>query len=191
MNLITIFSHFPDQEACIEHIEGIRWPVDPCCPHCGSLQVGRKADSDKIGRWNCHGGKSSFNVLSGTIFQKSRVPLQKWFLAIGLMVNAKKSLSSHQMARDLDLRQPTALYMQHRIRAAMAADQAPLLQGIVEADETYVGGKPRYKLTTNKRGRGTDKTPVIGAVERNGNVAATVADNTPTVARLWRSLKTR
>ena len=68
--------------------------------------------------------------------------------------------------------------MQHRIRAAMAADQAPLLQGIVEADESYVGGKPRYKLTTNKRGRGTDKTPVIGAVERNGNVAATVADNT-------------
>ena len=175
MNLITIFSRFPDQEACIEHLEGIRYGDDAYCPHCGSLDVARKADSDRVGRWNCHDCKSSFNVLSGTIFQKTKVPLQKWFLAIGLIVNAKKSLSSHQLARDLDLTQPTALYMQQRIRAAMAADQAPLLQGIVEADETYVGGRPRYP--TNKRGRGTDKVPVLGVVERGGNVAAAVSED--------------
>ena len=104
------------------------------------------------------------------------------FLACGLVINAKKSLSSYQLARDLDLNQKTAWYMQQRIRAAMAADQAPLLQGIVEADETYVGGKPRKGNKRDddkpsKRGRGTSKTPVIGAVERGGQVAARVADD--------------
>ncbi len=175
MNLITIFSRFPTQEACIEHLESIRYRPDAYCPNCGSLAVARKADGDRVGRWNCHDCKSSFNVLAGTIFQKTKVPLQKWFLAIGLIVNAKKSLSSHQLARDLDLTQPTALYIQQRIRAAMAADQAPLLQGIVEADETYVGGRPRYP--TRKRGRGTDKVPVLGVVERGGNVAAAVTED--------------
>ena len=139
MNLISIFSLYPDQESCIEHLENVRWGDNPCCPKCGCLEVARKADGDRIGRWNCHACKSSFNVLSGTIFEKTRVPLQKWFLAIGLMIHAKKSLSSCQLARDLELTQPTAWYVQHRIRAAMTADQRPLLQGIVEADETYLG----------------------------------------------------
>ena len=182
MNLITIFSLYPDQEACIEHMEMVRWRDEPNCPHCGSVSVARKAEKYRIGRWNCRGCKSSFNVLSGTIFEKTKVPLQKWFLAVGLVVNAKKSLSSHQLARDLDLNQKTAWYMQQRIRAAMAADQAPMLRGIVEADGTYVGGKPRKANKRdddkpNKRGRGTDKTPVIGAVERGGKVVARVADD--------------
>ena len=180
MSLIGIFTRYPDQESCIEHLENIRWGDNPCCPKCGCLEVARKADGDRVGRWNCRVCKSSFNVLSGTIFEKTRVPLQKWFLAIGLMIHAKKSLSSCQLARDLDLTQPTAWYVQHRIRAAMTDDQLPLLQGIVEADETYLGGKPRK---TNKkdgappspRGRGTKKTPVIGAVERGGKVVAQVA----------------
>ena len=182
MNLITIFSLYPDQEACIEHLEAVRWGDEAHCPHCGSADVARKAERHRIGRWNCRGCKSSFNVLSGTIFEKTKVELQKWFLACGLVINAKKSLSSYQLARDLDLNQKTAWYMQQRIRAAMAADQAPLLQGIVEADETYVGGKPRKGNKRDddkpsKRGRGTSKTPVIGAVERGGQVAARVADD--------------
>ena len=182
MNLITIFSLYPDQEACIEHLEAVRWGDEAHCPHCGSIEVARKTERHRIGRWNCRDCKSSFNVLSGTIFEKTKVELQKWFLAVGLVVNAKKSLSSYQLARDLELNQKTAWYMQQRIRAAMAADQAPMLQGIVEADETYVGGKPRKGNKRdddkpNKRGRGTKKTPVIGAVERGGQVAARVADD--------------
>ena len=126
---------------------------------------------------DCH---ASFNALSGTIFEKTKIPLQKWFMAIGIMVNAKKSVSSFQLARDLDLNQKSAWYMQHRIRAAMAEDQAPMLQGIVEADETFVGGKPRKRNRRDDdkpspRGRGTKKTPVIGAVERGGQVSARVA----------------
>ena len=88
--------------------------------------------------------------MSGTILSKTKVPLQKWFLAISMMANAKKSMSSHQLARDLNITQPTALYMQHRIRAQMSKDMTGLLQGIVEADETYVGGKPRKRSKNDK-----------------------------------------
>ena len=118
-------------------------------------------------------------MLSGTIFSGTQIPLQKWFLAIGLMVQAKKSLSSCQLARDLEMNQKTAWYMQQRIRAAMANDQGELLRGIIEADETYLGGKPRHKDKNNKRGRGASgKTSVVGAVERKGDVKATVTDDT-------------
>ncbi|MDE0149161.1 MAG: IS1595 family transposase [Rhodospirillaceae bacterium] len=182
MNLITIFQRYPDQEACIEHMERVRWGDEAHCPHCGSVKVARKAERYRVGRWNCHDCKASFNVLSGTIFEKTKIPLQKWFMAIGIMVNAKKSVSSFQLSRDLDMNQKSAWYMQQRIRAAMAADQGPLLQGIVEADETYVGGKPRKPNRRDDdgpgkpRGRGTSKTPVVGAVERGGRAVARIAD---------------
>ena len=115
----------------------------------------------------------------GTIFSGTQIPLQKWFLAVGLIVPAKKSLSSCQLARDLEMNQKTAWYMQQRIRAAMANDQGELLRGIIEADETYLGGKPRHKDKNNKRGRGASgKTSVVGAVERKGDVKATVTDDT-------------
>ena len=182
MNLFTIFRRFPDQQSCIEHLEATRWAGEAHCPHCGGVRVARKNEGHRIGRWNCRDCKSSFNVLSGTIMEKTKIPLQKWFLGIGLIVNAKKSLSSCQLARDLDMTQQSALYMQHRIRGAMAAEQTPMLQGILEIDETYVGGKPRKANRKEdrkpaKRGRGSEKkTPVIGVVERGGRVAARVAD---------------
>ena len=140
------------------------------------MSVARKADSFRQGRWNCHDCKSSFNVLSGTIFQKTKLPLQKWFLAVSLVLNAKKSISSYQLARDLDLNQKSAWFMAMRIRRAMVSE-GDLLSGIVEADETYIGGRPRKpnKRTDDvhhPRGRGTDKLPIIGAVERGGNVVA-------------------
>ncbi|MCC6981832.1 MAG: IS1595 family transposase [Bauldia sp.] len=182
MNLLAIFSRFPDQESCIEYLEKVRWGDEPSCPYCGSVNVARKGEAGRVGRWNCHSCKSSFNVLAKTIFEKTRIPLQKWFLAIGLVINAKKSLSSWQLSRDLDLNQKTAWYVQQRIRAAMLTEEGELLQGIVEADETYVGGKPRKGNKRDddkptKRGRGTKKVPVIGAVERGGRVVARVAED--------------
>lgn len=178
MNLISIFNQFPDQQSCIDHLEQIRWPEVAFCPHCQSDRVARKNERGRQGRWNCHNCTSSFNVLSGTIFQKTQIPLQKWFLAIGLMANAKKSLSSYQLARDLDITQRTAWFMQQRIRAAMAGDDGELLQGIIEADETYLGGKPRHKNKNNRRGRGSGKTSVVGAVQRDGEVRAEVTNDT-------------
>ena len=184
MNLIAIMNRFPDQKSCIAYLEKIHWNDKPYCPRrgCQSDRVARKTIRGKTGEWNCHQCKSTFNVLTGTMFQGTRVELQKWFLAISLIANAKKSLSSHQLARDLDLTQTTALYMQQRIRAEMGRNTpSALLQGIIEADECYIGGKPRKRNKRkddeppNKRGRGTKKTPVIGAVERGGEVMARVA----------------
>ena len=184
MNLFEILNRFPDQQSCIDHLERIRFGNEPYCPLCGGMGVARKQERHRVGRWNCHYCKSSFNVLSGTIMQQTQVPLQKWFCAIALILNAKKSLSSCQLARDLDLTQQTAWYMQQRIRSSMASGQLPLLKGIIEADETYVGGRPRRRKNRkdgdqkNKRGRGTKKTPVLGAVQRSGNVTACVANDT-------------
>ena len=143
MSLIEIFQRFPDHEACLEHLETVRWGDEPHCPYCGATHVARKDERFRAGRWNCHGCKSSFNVLAGTIFQKTKIPLQKWFLAIELVLNAKKSLSSWQLARDLDMNQKSAWFLAIRIRRAMAGKEGELLSGIVEADECYVGGKPR------------------------------------------------
>jgi len=158
MNLFQIFTLIPDHDVCIEHLEKIRFRDGDYCPHCGSSNVARKSDGRRVGRWNCHGCKSSFNVLSGTIFEKTKVPLRKWFAAIGLMVNAKKSLSSCQLARDLNINQKTAWYMMQRIRAEMANKGGmKLLQGIVGADETYIGGKPRGRKGKNPRGVGRAK----------------------------------
>ena len=177
MDLIKVFQKWPTHESCIGHLETVRWGHRPACPLCGSVNVARKADGYRVGRWNCHACKSSFNVLSGTIFQKTRIDLQKWFLAIAIILNAKKSVSSYQLARDLDLTQPTAWYMAMRIRKAMVASDGELLAGIVEADEAYVGGRPRKGNkrdddTPAKRGRGTDKLPIVGVVERGGRVVA-------------------
>ena len=142
MNLFTVTEKFPTQEACIAHLEHIRFKDEPYCPLCGVIgEVARKSEGDRVGRWNCHACKSSFNVLSGTMFQGTHLPLQKWFAAIALIVNAKKSLSSPQLGRDLNLTQPSALYMQQRIRAEMATKQGRvILKGIIEADETLRRG---------------------------------------------------
>lgn len=180
MNIIQVFKQFPDQQACIDHLEKARWADEPTCPHCASDKVARKQENQLVGRWNCHACKSSFNVLSGTIFQQTRIPLQKWFFAIALYLNAKKSISSHQLARDLELTQPTAWRMGMQIRKAMVDDKV-FLRGIVEADETFVGGKPRGNSKDDdqdppKRGRGTKKQPVIGALARGGKVVAQPSD---------------
>lgn len=181
MNLIEIVEKYPDQQACIAYLEAIRWGDKPVCPHCGSSHVARKKENNRIGRWNCHHCRNSFNVLKGTIFQGTQIPLQKWFMGIALMVNAKKSLSSYQMARDINVSQMSCWFMQQRIRAAMASKERHFLKGIVEADEAYIGGKPRRSKRDDddppKRGRGTDKTAVIGAVERGGKVVARIAED--------------
>ena len=194
MTIYETMEQYPTHKSCIEFLESIRFKDGAYCPHCGSVKVARKSEKrhpkeyesglkikekQLFGRWNCHDCKSSFNVLSGTIFQGTKIPLQKWFVAVSILMNAKKSLSSYQLSRDIGISQDSALYLMQRVRAEMATDNKSLLKGIVEADETYVGGKPRKGNKRSdddntedkpKRGRGTKKTPVIGAVERGGKV---------------------
>ena len=178
MNIIQIFKQFPTQESCVKHLEKIRWGDKPICVYCGSTNTNPLV---KELRHHCNGCRKSFSITVGTIFHHTAVPLQKWFLLISLMQNAKKGLSACQAARDIEVRRPTVWSMMHRIRKAMS-DDGSLLSGIIEMDETYVGGKPRKENkkdddddennTGSPRGRGTKKTPVVGMVERNGNVKA-------------------
>jgi transposase-like protein len=188
MNIIQIFKQFPTQESCIKYLEEKRWHGEPVCPYCGSKRISSHAEKERTSRLQCLACQRSFSVTMGTIFHDSRLPLQKWFLAISLILNAKKGISSRQLARDLEVQVNTAWSMGHRIRKAMQQDEGLLLKGIVEMDETYVGGKPRKetkqndndddnKPAINKRGRGTKKQAVIGMIERKGNVKASVAHN--------------
>ena len=181
MNIIQIFKQFPTQESCIKHLEAARWGDTPVCPYCQSTNTN---SLDKELRHHCNGCRKSFSVTVGTIFHDTKVPLQKWFLLISLMMNAKKGLSACQAARDLETRRPTVWSMMHRVRKSMV-DNGDLLTGIVEMDETYVGGKPRKENkhddddqnTPSPRGRGTKKIPVVGMVERDGNVKAQQSEN--------------
>ena len=165
------------------------WDGIGAVPYGEDSIVAKKKERGKIGRWNCHDCNSSFRVTQGTLFQGTKVPLQKWFSAIVIISNAKKNLSSHQLARDLSLNQKTAWYMMTRVRAEMATKNSFILKGIVEADETYVGGKPRKG---NKRDDDpkdpepveSKKTPVIGLVERGGKVTAKVGRSVTTSAVL-------
>ena len=181
MNLFTVMQRFPTHQDCLDYLEAIRWGDDPECPYCQSNDVAQKQEKGRQGRWNCYTCTSSFNVLSGTIMEQTRIPLQKWFLALALMINAKKSLSSCQLARDIELNQKSAWYMQQRIRTAMASEgENGLLEGLVEADETFVGGKPRKSnIRAEDKGRSlgrkdSKKVAVLGAVERGGKVKTTV-----------------
>lgn len=180
MNILEVFQSFQTQEQAIDFFEGVRWRGKPFCPYCKSKKVCRHASGDRAGmRWQCEDCTRAFSVTVGTLFHGTHVPLRNWFLLLGLMLNAKKSASAYQIARDLGMRRPTVWSMMHRVRVAMANDpqQTKLLYGIVEADETYVGGKPRKgnrrdEDTKNKRGRGTSKTPIVGLMERGGRVIA-------------------
>jgi transposase-like protein len=171
MNIIEIFEKFPTKDDCIAHLEKVRWNNIPTCPYC---QSPKQTTMPKEKRYHCNSCNTSYSVTVGTIFHHTKLPIQKWFVAISLVLNAKKGISARQLSRDLKVNKDTAWSMGMRIRKAMV-QQGDLLSGIVEMDETYVGGKPRKGCnnnTPNKRGRGTKKTPVVGMIERGGKVRA-------------------
>ena len=168
-----VYKRWPTREACIRHLESVRWGESPICAYCGSAHVARHRELTREDRWQCWDCRKSFSVTVGTIFHQSHIDLQRWFLLISLMMAAKKGLSSLQASRDLEMRQKTVWSMMHRVRKALV-DDGGLLAGIVEMDETYIGGKPRK---ANRRkddppgGQGvTTKVPVVGAIERCGRV---------------------
>src|SRR5438132_2379463 len=177
LTLEKIMKRFGTDEAAREYLESIRWPNGPVCPHCGESE--RKAyrlnvKGTKRRLWKCAACRKQFTVMVGTIFEDSHIPLNKWLLAFYLLCSSKKGMSAHQLHRMLGVTYKSAWFMAHRIRYAM--EQPPFqaaLTGVVEADETYIGGKarnrkPRHKGVQHKTGRGTDKTPVMVLVERDG-----------------------
>jgi len=183
MNIIQIFKQFPTQKSCIKYLEKLRWGKTPVCVYCGSSNTNLLKKED---RHHCNGCRKSFNVTVGTIFHGTHVPLQKWFLLISLMQNAKKGLSSLQASRDIEISQTTTWSMMHRIRKAMGSDNS-LLSGIIEMDETYVGGKPRKD---NKKEDDDEKTLVAQEEEGQRKPPLSVWLKEAVMLRLNQSLKT-
>lgn len=145
ISIPEVYRRWPTHDACVAHLETVRWgfPAAPVCPYCGASKAARHVEATRT-RWQCWGCQKSFSVTVGTIFHNTHVDLQRWFLLISLMLNAKKGLSAMQAARDLQMRRPTVWSMMHRIRKALN-DDGQLLKGLVEMDEAYIGGKPRKR----------------------------------------------
>lgn len=178
-NIIELVQYFKDEATCKEFLERHRWPEGVVSPFDPTSTVYKCAN----GLYRCKNTEKYFNVRTGTIFEGTKVSLLKWFMAIYLCANHKKGISSHQLARDLSVTQKTAWFMLHRIRMAFDHPRfKKVFNDVVQADETFVGGKNKNrhgsKKVKNSQGRSfKDKTPVLGLMQ-DGQVVLKVAPNT-------------
>ncbi len=177
ISTFQLFQLFPNQESARLYFEARLWPNGVRCPVCASGE--RITQRKKPGFYRCNACLEDFTVRTGTIFERSHVPLHKWLYAMYLLVTARKGISSMQLSKEIGVTQKTAWFMLHRLREACGGDSGiSKLRGIVEVDETYVGGLEgnKHEHKKLKAGRGpVGKTPVIGLRERGGRTIAKVA----------------
>ncbi len=162
-NLVRLMERFNGEDKCHAYLEKMRWPEGVECPRCGCKSISRLKKNHK---YDCNDCRYQFTVRVGTVLQDSKLPLFKWFLTTLIMVTAKKGVSAKQLERMIGVSYKTAWYLGHRIRAAMAIVNERQLEGTVEVDETWVGGKVRGK----GRGYTGNKSLVLAAVERGGEI---------------------
>ena len=164
--------YFLDKDKARERLEALLWPDGPICPHCGSIKawpLKTRPGLYKCGEYQC---RKQFTITVGTVFERSKIPLNKWLMAVYLMCSSKKGISSHQLHRTLGVTYKTAWFMSHRIREAMHDDSGEILGsdgGPVEVDETFVGAKRPTHKPEKARGY-AHKMKVLSLVERGGRV---------------------
>lgn len=170
--------YFSSPDVCVEFLAKMRWENGVTCPYCAN----QKVSFIKTRRiWQCLTCKKQFSVKVGTIFEDSAIPLQKWLPALWMVVNDKNGISSYEAARALGVTQKTAWFMNHRIRLALQDRNSEKLDGEIEVDETWVGGKFQnmHKAKRPSKADGqTNKTIVVGMLQRGGKVRATVIKDT-------------
>lgn len=170
-SIAELCSRFDTRKKCVQFLESLRWPNGIDCPRCQGRSIYKVSARHKH---ECNACRYQFSVTAGTIFHRTHLPLQKWLIATLLIVNAKKGISAKQLERDLNVTYKTAWYLAHRIRRAMKDSEIiSKMQGIIQIDDTYVGGKAH-----RKRGRGAaNKTVCGGVLERGGWVPAKALEN--------------
>jgi transposase-like protein len=185
MNITEVNRKYNTKLKCLSYLEKLRWGKTVRCTKCNTDNV--VAIEKQPGRFHCNPCNNTFSVISDTIFEESKLPLSKWFILITLMLNAKKGISAKELERNVGVTYKTAWYCAMRVRCSMIDFDNIELGNVVEMDESYIGGKPRIKYTgkdnepnlsqiTIKRGRGTNKTPIVGIVERKGKIVLKVIE---------------
>lgn len=178
-SILDLNELFPTEEACIKHLEAINWHGKPISPFDKTSKVYKLGN----GKYRCKNTGKNFTVKTGTIFEKTKISLRKWFVSIWYVSNHKPGISSYQLSELINVTQKTAWYMLHKIRRQMYLANESILQNEVEIDETYIGGKNKNrhwdKKVKHSQGRShKDKTTVVGMIERNGFLVARVTKDT-------------
>lgn len=177
-SLYDLLEAFPDEQSCVDHLSSIRWQDGAYCPFCGGVRVYHFSDKKNHKCGDC---RRRFSIKVGSIFEDSKLPLRKWFMAIWLITSNRKGIASTQLARDIKVTQKSAWFMLHRLRhAARSQSFRRPLDGEIELDETFVGGRERNKHSHKRTGKtqgGAGKIVVFGMLQRQGELRTQRIEN--------------